>query len=303
MKTARTIYTTGSQQKKDGETIARQIVVEDWLARPSENDEKNGPREIPAYSRFTVTLIYKSSKQGKKFVFANIPEFDVIGNLQSRIPVIHQLLLERELNGSPVDAADDGQPYTATFNFGTIKGKRVPDVLGSDPVKNLPNLLSQREYLMRYVDRFPANRAMIDEINRAEKEIKSGTYKAKASSAPSEWKAYVKEHKPLASKVDKEGRVLTYGIRILCNPAMDMPWAVSIYNGYCPMTNVNGKDVPEESKMANKEEISFRMSDEEFMQMYGAIRIATETFETCVKRNRIADADKLEASVRASFSK
>lgn len=294
MKTSKTIFTTGRQQSKGGETVTRQIVLEDWLARPSKSDEKNGPREMPSYSRFTMTLISKSSVNGKSFVFGNIPETDVLGILVPRVNKIHDMLMERELNPQTKKETSSA-PYKYMFGYGKLKGQTVASYLSAGVTsQKIEDIKGTRGILMSNIERYPGNRQGVEEIDRILKEIKEGTFKADAASGPSEWPVYIKEHKPLVTRVDKEGRVLTYGIRITCNPAMSMPWAVSIYNGYCPMTRSGGKDLPEESKMVNRQDISFRLTDDEFMTMVTSAHVSVLTFENLVKGQRVMDAEEMD---------
>ena len=207
----------------------------------------------------------------------------------------------------------ESAPYTAKFSFGAnMKGKTIPEVLGENPEKELPQILRTRELLMENVKKFPANQKMIDEINRAEAEIKAGKYnKAAAAAAAAAATSgdtivvYKQQSKPLVSKkMDVEGesqtRYLVYGIEIVCDLSKTSPWRLTIKNCYCPlkMNPVSKQNLPVLAEAINKSESSFQMTDQEFFRMIGEMETHISSFHTQNDPKQRASAAAIEKKLR-----
>lgn len=239
-------------------------VVENVQAAPVK-DERYMPFELPSYSRFIVTII-DTSGETKIYPFANIPAKH-ISTLWLKKNIAMQAKMQAILDLSHTSGKTE---YTAVFRFGSLAGKTIPQVLGDNPTINIAVLQKQKEFLIKNLEKFPANKSVIAEIERAEKEVSAGTYSASAKTpaASGFLTVYESEWKPLKSRSNDDGDVFVYKIVIVCDFSKESAWKVSISNGYCPMeTSPAGLDVPILSKMTGKTSASFSMTDEEFVYM------------------------------------
>lgn len=278
------------------------LAVEARLAVPNEDDVKNGkygPMQEPQYSRFRLSLIEKTAEKTVVNT-ANIPAVcvdeltDAYKNatatrMQMRYaaPAVIRLfdskygktmeILETLLKDKCPPAAKSAasEPYLQKFQFGSLKGKSIPDVLGDSPEKNLEIIKKQKEFLESNLPKFPANATMIKEIARAIAEVESGTYNAslptasettaKAETTSDTIVIYSSDKNFLKSKTDSAGNVFCYSVRLTCELNKDMPWLLTIANGYAPLEvePSTKRELPQFSRITDKNVIQFRMNDAE----------------------------------------
>lgn len=284
------------------------MVIEDHLSGPI-NAEKNMPMEVTNISRFVFTILDKSGTNPLT-PSGNFPESD-FSLLNHKAEYALQLKMKKEMfptNNTPTTQA--ATVYEQKFVFGAaMKGKTVPEVLGNDPKANLQLIQRARELLQKNVERFPANQKMIDEINRAEKEIAEGKYNPSANAAPASTGTtivvYKQQSKPLISKkmdVDGESqtRYLVYDIEISCDLSKASPWRLTIMNCYCPlrMNPANGQNLPVLSEAINKSQSSFQMTDQEFFRMLSEMETHILTFHTQNDPKQRATVAEMERKMR-----
>ena len=277
------------------------LALESHLYTPSEADCKSGtytPLQEPQYSRFRLTIIEKK-EHSTIAPFANIPANvvdEIIGNYKEAVSVRTHIkyivpttisllesrygqvltMLESFLKDKvPNNLSNVSEPYTCQFPFGSWRGKTIPEAIGQAPsAESIKALQSQRDFLGQNLSKYPANGSLLKEIDRALKEIREGAFqKEGVQTTPSSpcIVIYDAQKNYLKSRIDSENRVFCYGITILCDTKKDMPWEISVYNGYCPMEiePKTGKELPRFSSMSNRIQATFHMSDAEAAYFFG----------------------------------
>ena len=316
------------------------LAVEARLAVPNEDDVKNGkygPMQEPQYSRFRLSLIEKTAEKTVVNT-ANIPAVcvdeltDAYKNatatrMQMRYtaPAVIRLfdskygktmeILEALLKDKcpPAAKSTASEPYLQKFQFGSLRGKSIPDVLGDNPKKNLEIIRKQKEFLESNLAKFPGNATMIKEIARAIEEVESGTYNASLPTAPETTAEtasdtiviYSSDKNFLKSKADSAGNVFCYSVRLTCELDKDMPWLLTIVNGYAPleMEPSTKRELPQFSKIADKNVIQFRMSDAEASYFVNWMHKTRSDFLNVHYANQLKKAQDAEKAAIAAAKK
>ena len=280
------------------------------LAVPGESD-KNTPLQHPGYSRFTVTIIDKTSGS-TIFPHANIPQSDISVIWAKKNGVVSARTMYEMLgshNTTAAPAASGASSSTGAedpvLGFGRYKGKTVSQAVAEMTAEECRN---QAAFFKSNVDRYPRNQVFIDAFERAarEKEGDSSEEPAEKTSSPaatgfgsamSGVTLYEQKHKFLRSTADEKGNVLVYSISIKYNPAMRYPYVVAIENGYAPITErESGAFNVKESEMVNKQSASIFLTADEAEAVIDRLYAVSQNFDAAMFAGQYRKAKALSAT-------
>ena len=284
-------------------TVTKTLGMDAFLSSPKEEDElrtPSAPLEMhEGYSVFRGTLIIKAGDT--KFLKFNIPP--------KSVPYIHKktsIAIDSNLKASikrkskPIEEGSS-PAYTVKFRAGTFNGKSPAQLLIESP-KNREVLEKQKAFLEKNLEKYPSNKAQIDAINDAIQLFEAGRLNNILSEASKEmepieiYDSFTKNIKPL----DAEGRYTIYQVKVTYNPAMSLPFAISVMNCFAPVDKTKGNEIIMK-KAVNKQEQEIRLTEEEWYTMIDkmkAIKIMYEnlTYPEQLKLAAKISKDNFEAS-------
>lgn len=252
------------------------LSVEDHISEPAEKDIQAGnanPLENVGYSRFLVTLIDKTGKDAK-CPFCNIPVADI-----AYIHSMKDIALNYKVMHTLTGTEKENSGYTATLNYGVFRGQNAAQIVAS----NKEEAIRIRDSLTENLPKYPRNKEMIDQLNKALAEAEAGTLDASTASETGGKviTIYEQNYKPLKSRTDSAGRVLVYSVQIICNPKMRYPWEITIKNGWAPLKQTEtGSYEVQTSDMVNQVSSSLKMTDAELCGMVDTMFFAFRDFST-----------------------
>lgn len=289
-------------------TATKTLGMDAMLFSPKEEDEVRtpaAPLEMhEGYSVFKGTLIVKESKNTDVLKF-NIPakavpyihkrtSMAIDMNMKNQLisPITGMIKASASASGS--EDVSGSIAFTVSFMTGTLKGKTPGQMLLDSPA-NREVLLKQRKFLETNVARYPANQSQIDAIDEAIKLLDAGklikTEEMKEVSAPGVITIYEcapKNVKP----IDEEGRWTIYQVSITYNPAMSLPFDITVMNCFAPVNKSKGNEI-EMSKAIGKMTKDIRLSEEEWYTMIDTMKATKIMFENLTYPEQLKLASKI----------
>lgn len=246
-------------------------------------EEGDSPLEMHCgYSRFVFTLI---DKEGSEIIFpkANIPAKDVAYIKTKTDIALHQLTINPR--GTKTDTEEErsglSTAYTQKLTLGKFSGRTPAAILLEN--KDLSNeLASQRDFLMKNAEKYPANKVQAQAIDEALKIFNEGKLELinQEDSSNSTITIYDIPYKPLMSISDNEGNNLVYSIKIVCDPMKRYPFSIYISNCFAPVKKDDtGQLKVSMSKAKNKKESTLLVTEMEWYSMISRISKTLELFE------------------------
>lgn len=137
------------------------------------------------------------------------------------------------------DDGTDGPAYTVRIANGNLKGKTPAEVLIEDAAGKKA-LLSQREWLAKNMEKYPANKTQVEAIDQAIRLFEEGKLSGAAAStaAPASGRTinlYEAKYRPLTRRQKENGKCLVYEIVINWTIGNDYPVSVKVQNYYAPV--------------------------------------------------------------------
>lgn len=282
------------------------------LFTPKEEDDFRtpaAPLEMhEGYSVFKGTLIEKKDS-GTDFLKFNIPA--------KAVPFIHKktcIAIEQAAakKAAPVQSQNTeagsgtSSAYTVTIKTGKLAGKTPAQALLEGKDEFLKN---QKLFLEKNLDKYPANKEQIDAINDAFQLRDSGKLSADTTAAAGTgaaacavtviYECAPKNVKPL----DEEGRYTIYQVTVTHNPAMNLPFTVSVMNCFAPVDKSKGNEIVL-SKAVNKKTLEIKLSEEEWFTMIDKMKATKIMFENHNYPEQLKLARKIsKENYEASFNK
>lgn len=191
---------------------------------------------------------------------------------------------------APALPADTSAAYTRKFNMGDLKGKSPADVLLEDPGA-AGKLKSQKDFLAKNAEKFPANRQLMEAIDIALALQAAGKLSKEAASQStasqdvsdggtviydSSWRA------PQSHKKDSDGLSKVYRV-VITHDAVSKPkypWRISISNGrsLCKHADNGRLIIGEISKDDTFITRYLNISDDEWMTVLRKIELSYNRF-------------------------
>ncbi len=266
------------KQEKNGEK--KTLGIDARLAPPNAESEteKAMPLEMHSgYSRFVATLIKKTEK-GADFVKGNIPA-DEVGYIFEKTKEAMSLMCLTK-NKPQKQAASPA--YTERFTLGTLKGKTPAEILLENK-DNKKSLLSQKEFLAKNADKFPANKKLMAAIDDAISLLDNGKLKPGIEPASSVVIIYDEQTKPLLSTKDENDKYLVYGIRILCDTSRNLPFSFEIANCRAPLNIAENKKLNVRmSEATDNKRFVMNLSEKDWFKVIDRMNSSVKEFENLV---------------------
>ena len=206
-------------------------------------------------SRFTLTLLDTSTGATLPFI-ANIPATDI--PVMSKKTDIALLLKAQYVPAENKSSLSDC--YIQKLRFGKFKGKTAAEVLLSDPTAK-SDMESTRDLLQKNVEKYPANKVLVNAIDEAIMLFEAGELKEQSTqnTAQSSMTIYHKEYKS-TRRANPKGLYLCYSISVDCQFDMDYSWQIKIDNYFAP--SVSGKI--DHKKAEGRKSASIRLTDDDW---------------------------------------
>lgn len=184
-----------------------------------------------------------------------------------------------------VTSGHNSPAFTVRFRTGNLKGKTPVDVLLEDPEKGKEMLNGQYKWLKENLEKYPANKEIMDAIIDATKQDLSALSSDAVSSSGSTVMTIVDIGcRPLTRKTRDDGKCFCYEGKVTWDTAKKYPVCVSIKNYYAPVTkkddgtlnvNISGKD-------KNTEKVKdFNMTAEEWLAAVQMMESTRDAFMFC----------------------
>ena len=218
------------------------------------------------YARFDVNIVTHAKESGKngieketsEGVKASIPFFKLRG-MEERT---RNILSLKQDNDGQQETQQNSLPFSVKFGMGKLKGKTPGEVAMEPDGRNA--LLSQREFLFKNIQKYPANQNLIAAIDAAVAGLDSGTLRMETV----EKDIYVlKTDVIMPGAARSENVTKAYAISI-CYAANADAFDVEIMNCMTPF-----EKSPEGLFMARLKDAkdvhrkTFRLSEEEWLEM------------------------------------
>ncbi len=220
------------------------------------------------FSRYVMTII-----QDGKPVTCNVHIEDVAYmEAATNYGFTQQMAQASSISGS-------SPAYTERFVTGSLKGKSPAEVLSENGENGKKILNEQYTWLKSNLEKYPANKKLMDAIEDAAKLSIDDIKQNPTGSAPI--KILDIDCRPLTRKTREDGKCFCYEGRILWNPSQKYPVCVEIKNYYAPVRknedgtlNVSLKDKDTKTEAS----YSFNMSVQEWMHVMAQIKLTKESF-------------------------
>lgn len=257
--------------------IDKTLGIDSNLCLPTKEEYAND-RKMPlemhsGFSRFTLSIL-----ENKESVKANIPAEDIkyiyekTGLVQSEI--MKYLLTEHEEEKLSI-------AYTQKLFDKKFSNRTPAEILTNNPEEK-ENLLKTRKFLESNLTKYKTNQSQINAIDDALKLFEAGKLKDVKCSRIKNIEIYNEPTKiPNANKVDKDDLTFVYSISIIGMPDKNYPFAINIMNGKAPVIKdkKTGKITAELSKLTDKKEMSFLLSEKEWSKIINRMCSTLKNFE------------------------
>lgn len=289
-------------------TATKTLGIDAMLFAPKEEDDIRtpaAPLEMhEGYSVFKGTLIVKT-QDNTDFLKFNIPA--------KVVPYIHKktcMAMEAASAPKTVPAAtpaaesETSLAYTVQIKTGKLAGKTPAQAILEGNIELLKN---QKAFLEKNLDKYPANKEQIDAINAAMELNEKGSLESNkevATAAPVAGPTVIYECAPKNVKpLDAEGRYTVYQVTVTHNPAMNLPFTVSVMNCFAPVDKTKGNEIVL-SKAVNKKTQDIKLSEEEWFTMIDTMKATKILFENYSYPEQLRLAAKIsKENYEASLNK
>ena len=236
--------------------------------------ENASPMELHSgFSRFELTIVDKETNTTPT---ANIPAEDVYYILESSRVALGQVLKGAVPTGGTTETST---AYTQKLIDKNFKGQTPAEVLLKDATQETA-LTNTRNWLAQNVDKYPANKAQITAIDDAIKLLHEGKLSAKnVSTSTANIEIYKTDYK-FKSKKNEKGYNLIYGVEIICDPAKNYPFAITIMNCYAPVeTGAGGQKAIKMNAAENTAKSTLLMTKDEWIKLITKMDRTLSMFE------------------------
>lgn len=245
------------------------------------------PMKLSNISRFSLFASDSRKEDTANYFRANIPQADVKGiydktqaalNAKAQWEIMNQFKQFSSNNEEKTDAKDPWAALDATFKFGGWSGKTVAEYALASTEEAI---IRQRDFLEQKASLYPANKEMVEQLNKALELKKAGIAPLAEKKATPAKEAvltiYDMASKPLLS-TEKEGSCVVYDVAFLCHVGYKFPWEIRIGNQWCPVSkDGRGKPVVGKATVPRKQ-TSILCSDEEFLGVINRMVELTNAF-------------------------
>lgn len=221
------------------------------------------------FSRYVLTIISDGDA-----ITCNVP-VDMIAYMEAAT----NHAFNRHMDGTNKSAAGSSPAFTERFVTGNLKGKTPADVLTENGENGKKMLNDQYKWLQSNLEKFPANKKLMDAIVDASKIDISTLQNEATSSAPID----ILEigTRPLIRKTRDDGMCFCYEGKITWTPGNKYPVSITIKNYYAPVVKNEDKtlNVNLKGKDRNTEKVyDFNMSAQEWMHTMAQIKMTHDAF-------------------------
>ena len=215
-----------------------------FLSTPDLKDEANAVSPQKLFSRFSRFVV--SILTGGKSVTANIP-VETLPELVTRTAFMAEKAYEAELrlvqgDQESTPETDLSPAYTARFTMGPFKGKTPAQVYLENPTENSGKLQEQYAFLKQNVDKYPANKTLMDAIMDCARKATEGTLKAQESQAGGMFTIYAPGVRPNRRKKNENGLSPVYSMEVVYDmtPGKKYPIILTVRNFFAPVEEKAG---------------------------------------------------------------
>ena len=191
--------------------------------------------------------------------------------------------------------------YTERFNLGNLKGKSPAEVLNENS-NGRDLLIEQGNFLNKNAEKFPANKKMIAAIKEALQLQKEGKLEKQTEGPANIITIYDENLKILRSQKRDNGKLMVYGINIVCNTSRNLPFSIEISNCFAPVDIAdNGKMNAKMKEAEDIKKISMNMTEKDWFKIISRMKKNLNNFETIHFRdlNKIAEEAEKENRLNA----
>lgn len=298
--------TETKQNPKEIDAIVRHgftLSISDDLTAETSVD---APFKLTNLSRFSIFASDKRSSETTRYFRANIPQSDVKG-IYNKMQAVLAAKAQWDINSVFCNGAAEEKEnknawseLTAQFKFGKQSGKSIVQVACEMSSKDLKDFLEyQRGILAKNIEKFPANKTIVAQIDKALQLQKEGveppkTKRAGGTKAAPVLSVYHQDTKPLFS-TEKDGLSIVYDIDISCIFGNDFPWKLTIGNKWSTVTkDAYGKPVVGNGGKP-REQTTIICSDEEMLAIVNRMVELTNAF---VSSTYSASKEKMQKIVQ-----
>lgn len=278
--------------------------------------EGNPPAKIyNGFSRFCFAVI----NDAKTPATANIA-VEEYENIRVGSHIAQQIDIQSRFSPLPVkapdtsgnSAVDEARRLASSVRIamGRLKGKTPLEVLSDNPEQGESDLLTQRDFLNKNLERYPANKEQVNAIEAALKLKKAGKLvdasPVQTPAAGRKIELYKAEYRPLLRKARADGMCPVYHIEISWTVGADYPVTVKITNYYAPVTkneqglvNVHASRMDKTTKIDN----AMQLSASEWNNALRAMRASMLQFEVLHAKFCVTDAADAEKRNKEAAAK
>lgn len=271
--------------------------LECQLSPPREDEDDAYLGLHSGYSRFVLTIIDKEMNDAK-VVKSNIR---ALGELPYLLEQYQTAKLQKLIYDRSSDKKEELSPaYRVTIKTGAYKGKTPAEILLSDPTKS-NELLRSRDWLKSNLDKYPANKEVIDAIEDAVNLL--SVDQLLPVSSTSDYTLFDEKFKAMSGG---PGKKIKASIKITCNFDRKNCWCFTIENNvyydsdYNKFLQGNTDVKPIESKRC-----SMHLNDKEMASFIKSIKTTERLYETMIfpvmweKSNEVSKNNYLKAKEKA----
>ena len=246
------------------------------------------------FSRFVMTILSEKNAATCNIPVEQIAYMDAATNYAFR---------QQMEAGSVVGGTTPA--FTERFRTGKLKDKSPAEVLveNYDAGKKLLN--EQYEFLKKNLEKYPANKKLMDAIMDAAK-LSAEDLEQTVGNASAPITILNIDCRPLIRKTREDGKCFCYEEKIVWNTTQKYPVCVEIKNYYAPVKknedgtlNVSLKDKDASTEM----DFTFNMSAQEWMYVMDQMKQAKDNFVTINFAKAINIAEEADREAREAKEK